>query len=472
MRLDGLQQATVVERIVGDPSVEVTGIAHDSRQVHPGALYCCVRGEHVDGHQFAPDAIRRGAVALLGERELDVPVPQALVVDTRRAMGPAASAVYGEPSRALDVIGVTGTNGKTTITHLLGTVLEAAGRPAEVIGTLTGARTTPEAPELHAAFADARDRGMRAVAMEVSSHALALHRVDGTWFQVAVFSNLSRDHLDFHRNMKEYFAVKASLFEPERCAAAVVNVDDPWGRRLVEELTIPWVPYAVSLVDDVVVEPTSTRCRWEGVELRVALGGRFNLANALAAAVTAHRLGIDAETIAAGIGAAGPVPGRFELVDAGQPFLVVVDYAHTPDGLEQVLRAGRDVAGDRRVHLVFGCGGERDATKRPAMGAIATRLADRVIVTSDNPRSEDPDAIIEAILSGVGDAKIRRVERTLLVEPDRRTAIAAALAGAAPDDIVIIAGKGHETTQVTGAETVAFDDRVVARRLLDGERRW
>jgi UDP-N-acetylmuramoyl-L-alanyl-D-glutamate--2,6-diaminopimelate ligase len=436
--------------------------------VTAGALFCCVRGERVDGHDFAAAAVASGAVALLCERELPLAVPQIMVADVRVALGPIASAFWGDPSRHLDVIGVTGTNGKTTTTHLLRSIFEVAGRPSAVIGTLTGARTTPEAPELQAQLASFRADGIVAVAMEVSSHALVLHRVDGTAFSVGVFTNLSRDHLDFHETMDDYFAAKVQLFTPDRCALAVVNVDDEWGRRLVDLLTIPWLPYALELVDDVVIDVRSSRCRWEDVQLVVPLGGRFNLSNALAAAVAAQAAGIDVDAIAAGIAAAGPVPGRFEPVDAGQPFQVIVDYAHTPDGLAEVLHAAREVSGSGRVHVVFGCGGDRDRSKRGPMGEVASRLADRVIVTSDNPRSEDPGAIIDAIMSGIPDPSARVADRSLIVEPDRRAAIAAAIAGAAPGDVVVIAGKGHETTQTTGHVVVPFDDRAVARELLEG----
>ncbi|MGI8661652.1 MAG: UDP-N-acetylmuramoyl-L-alanyl-D-glutamate--2,6-diaminopimelate ligase [Acidimicrobiales bacterium] len=472
MRLDGLRRATVIERIVGDPSVEVTGIAHDTRAVRAGALFCCVRGGRVDGHDLAGDAVSAGAVALLCEREVGVPVPQAVVADTRVAMGPAAAAVFADPSRAIDVVGVTGTNGKTTTAYLLQSILEAAGRPTEVIGTLSGARTTPEAPELQALLAGARDRGMSAVAMEASSHALSMHRVDGTWFAVGIFTNLSRDHLDFHASMEAYYAAKASLFEPHRCGFAVVNVEDAWGRRLVDEVTVPWEPYGIDLVQDVVIEATSSRCRWEGAELLVPLGGRFNLSNALAAAVAARHLGVAVDAVAAGLAAAGPVAGRFEPIEAGQPFRVIVDFAHTPDGLEQALRAARWATKGGGVHVVFGCGGERDPSKRAPMGMVAVSLADRVIITSDNPRSEDPDAIINAIISGIPDADSRLAARALVIEPDRRAAIATALSGATPGDVVIVTGKGHETTQTTGAIVVPFDDRVVARELLEGDARW
>jgi UDP-N-acetylmuramoyl-L-alanyl-D-glutamate--2,6-diaminopimelate ligase len=468
VRLDGLLRAARVERIVGDPAVQVTGVVHDSRAVRRGALFCCIPGRHADGHAFAVDAVDAGASALLCERELPVPVTQVLVPSTREALGPVAAAFWGAPSRDMTVVGVTGTNGKTTTAHLLRSIFQSAGRDAAVIGTLTGARTTPEAPELQSQLASLRDARVTAVAMEVSSHALALHRVDGMWFAVGVFTNLSRDHLDFHGSMEDYFAAKAELFMPERTAAAVVNVDDEWGRQLVDTLTIPWQPYALALVDDVVIHATSSSCRWEGVELHVPLGGRFNLSNALGAAVAARTAGVDRDAIAAGIAAAGPIPGRFETVDAGQPFQVIIDYAHTPDGLAQVLTAAREIAGDHRVHIVFGCGGERDSTKRAPMGELAARLADRVLVTSDNPRSEDPGAIIDDIMRGIPEAGARRADRTLIVESDRRAAIAAAIAGAAPGDVVVVAGKGHESTQTIGERIVPFDDRTVARELLEG----
>jgi UDP-N-acetylmuramoyl-L-alanyl-D-glutamate--2,6-diaminopimelate ligase len=443
----------------------VSGVVHDSRAVRGGELFCCVRGAHVDGHDLAAQARDAGAAALLCERALPVDLPQAIVASTREAMGPVAASFWEHPSRSLDVVGVTGTNGKTTTVHLLASVLEAAGRPAAVIGTLTGSRTTPEAPELQATLARIRDEGGVAVAMEVSSHALAMHRVDGTWFRVAVFTNLSRDHLDFHEDMDAYFAAKARLFTPDRCAAAVVNIDDPWGRRLAGLLEVPWEPVSLGLVDETSVGLLSSRCRWEGVELEVPLGGRFNLANALAAAVAARTMGIPPATIAVGLAAAGAVPGRFEPVVAGQPFTVLVDYAHTPDGLEQVLREAKDVAAGHHVLVVFGCGGDRDATKRAPMGEVAARLADQVVLTTDNPRDEDPGAIIEAVLSGVPDRS------SILVEPDRRAAIGAALARAGAGDVVVIAGKGHETTQTIGDAVEPFDDRVVAREEL-GRLGW
>jgi UDP-N-acetylmuramoyl-L-alanyl-D-glutamate--2,6-diaminopimelate ligase len=467
MRLDELLRAVPVKQIVGDPAVvEVTSVVHDSRSVTDGALFCCVRGALVDGHEFAAGAVDAGAVALLCERTLPLTVAQAVVPETRTAMGRIASSFHGDPSRALEVVGVTGTNGKTTTTHLLQSILDVAGRPAAVIGTLTGARTTPEATELQAQLAALRDEGIQAVAMEVSSHALAQHRVDGTWFRVGVFTNLSRDHLDFHHTLDDYFEAKARLFTPERCATAVVNVDDPWGRRLAERLTIPWQPCSLGLVEDIEIHADWTRCTWEGVELRVPLGGRFNLMNALAAAVTAQTLGISPATIAEGLSQVGPVAGRFEAVAAGQPFRVFVDYAHTPDGLEQLLIAAREIAGEGHVLVVFGAGGDRDHTKRAPMGEVAARLADQVVLTSDNPRSEDPSAIIDAVLEGIPGHL-----SGLVVEPDRRAAIDTAISRAHAGDVVVIAGKGHETTQITGDVIVPFDDRAVARELIEG-RTW
>jgi UDP-N-acetylmuramoyl-L-alanyl-D-glutamate--2,6-diaminopimelate ligase len=444
----------------GAADVAVSGVVHDTRAIEPGALFCCVPGARVDGHDLAPDAVARGATALLVERAVDAAVPQLAVASVREAMGPVAASYWGHPSEQMQVVGVTGTSGKTTTTHLLGAITTSAGRPTEVIGTLSGPRTTPEATELQAALAEALAVGRATVAMEVSSHALVMHRVDGTWFRVAVFTNLSRDHLDSHHDMDSYFEAKARLFTPDRCASAVVNIDDPWGRRLAGELEVPWEPVSLGLVEETQIGLLSSRCRWEGVELRVPLGGRFNLANALAAAVAARTMGVAPATIAAGLAAAGPVPGRFEPVDAGQPFTVLVDYAHTPDGLEQVLREARDVAAGHRVLLVFGCGGDRDATKRGPMGEVASRLADQAVLTSDNPRSEDPGAIIEAVLSGVSDRS------RIIVEPDRRAAIGAALDLAGDGDVVVIAGKGHETTQTTGDRVEPFDDRVVAREAL------
>jgi UDP-N-acetylmuramoyl-L-alanyl-D-glutamate--2,6-diaminopimelate ligase len=296
--------------------------------------------------------------------------------------------------------------------------------------------------------------------MEVSSHALALHRVDAVWFSVAVFTNLSQDHLDFHDTMEEYFAAKARLFDPVRAGVGVVNVDDPHGRLLYEAAPVPMVPYSLRDADDLRVGATASSFRWRGADVRLGLGGQVNVANALAAATAAHELGVGSADVARGLSAAASVPGRYEVVDAGQPFAVIVDYAHTPDGLEQLLRAVRETA-QGRVLVVFGAGGDRDRDKRPAMGEVATRLADEAVLTSDNPRSEDPGSIIDAVRAGA------RPTGVLHVEPDRRAAIASALARATAGDVVVIAGKGHETTQQFADHAVPFDDRDVARQVLE-----
>ena len=455
MRLERLTAELDVLAVEGDAAVEVIAVTHDSRAVVPGALFCCVPGERADGHDFAPEAVERGATALLCSRPLGLGVPEVRVADVRAAMGPAAAAVHDHPSASLAVVGVTGTNGKTTTTWLLQAVLEAAGRPTGLIGTLSGTRTTPEAPDLQARLAALRDEGKRAVAMEVSSHALALHRVDGTRFAVAVFTNLGRDHLDFHESLEDYFAAKARLFSPELAERAVVDLDDAHGRLLRDAACIPTVGYSLADVADLELGPRSSTGRWRGHPFVVPLGGAFNVRNAVAAATAAAELGVDEATVVEGLAAAPPVPGRFEAVGLEAPFTAVVDYAHTPDALEALLAAARAVTERGRLLVVFGCGGDRDRTKRPAMGETAARLADVVVVTSDNPRSEDPAAIAEAVREGAAGPG------SVTIELDRRAAIATALSAAGPGDVVVVAGKGHETTQDAGGAVVPFDDRVV-----------
>ena len=468
MRLDALVAGVAEAEL--DPvggaagAVEVTSVVHDTRAVGPGALFCCVPGARVDGHDLAPEAVAGGAVALLVEHPVRTTVPQVRVPSVRDAMGPLAARLHGNPSERLAVVGVTGTSGKTTTTHLLGAIGEAAGWPAEVLGTLSGPRTTPEAPELQARLAEAVADGRRLVAMEVSSHALALGRVRATRFAVAVFTNLSHDHLDFHGDLEAYFAAKASLFDPAYADAAVVNADDPYGARLLEDPSLPTEAYGLGDAVDLEVGPAASRFTWRGVAVALPLGGRFNVSNALAAAAAAARLGIEPEAIAHGLSTAPPVPGRFEAVDEGQPFAVLVDYAHKPGALASALTAAREGLDGGRLLLVVGAGGDRDATKRPEMGEVAARLADRVLLTSDNPRGEDPLAIIEAVQAGMASTA------GLTVEPDRRAAIARAIDEAAPGDVVVIAGKGHETVQVVGEATVPFDDRVEARAALRARR--
>lgn len=459
MRLRELAVAVDAE-IQGDADTEVTGVVHDSRQVSQGDLFCCVSGEVHDGHDFVPDALRRGAAALMVERAVSTDLAQIVVGDSRAAMAPAAAKFHGNPSHALDVIGVTGTNGKTTTVSLLSSILEHSGRRAAAIGTLTGRRTTPESPELQRLLRELVDSGHDVVAMEVSSHALAQHRVDAVRFRVAVFTNLSPEHLDFHGTMEEYFAVKARLFEPGRAEQMVVNLDDVHGRLLRDASGLPTAGYGLADAADIDIGPGGAAYTWRGRRVHLPLSGRFNIANALAASEVATLLGSDLGDIVEGLEAAGQVPGRFELVDEGQPFPVIVDYAHTPDGLEKLLEAAAELSRGGKVTVVFGCGGDRDRDKRPLMGEVAGRLADEVIVTNDNPRSEDPDEIIASITSGfAGDG-------SLVIIPDRRRAIDHAIRGAGAGDAVVIAGKGHETAQELSDRTVAFDDREVARRCL------
>ncbi|HEX5366024.1 MAG TPA: UDP-N-acetylmuramoyl-L-alanyl-D-glutamate--2,6-diaminopimelate ligase, partial [Acidimicrobiales bacterium] len=447
----------------GDP--DVRAVEHDTRRVGAGALFCCVPGARVDGHDLASAAVSAGAVALLVDHELAVDVPQVVVEDVRAAMGPVAAAFWDHPSRHLSVVGVTGTSGKTTTTHLLAAVLTASRRPCGVVGTLSGARTTPEAPELQASLADHRRQGDVAVALEVSSHGLDQGRVAGTRFAVAVFTNLSQDHLDYHGTMAEYFAAKARLFTPAFTSHAVVCVDDDWGVQLAERVAatagVALHPFSSSDAEGLRLTPAGATFAWRGHRVDLRLAGRFNVRNALGAATAAAVLGVDGADVARGLGAAPAVPGRFEAVDAGQPFTVLVDYAHKPGALDKALRAARELVGEGgRLVVAFGAGGDRDAAKRPVMGEVAARLADRAIVTSDNPRSERPAAIIGDILAGVP------AGAPVTVEPDRRAAIGLAIQEARPGDVVLVAGKGHETTQAVGDLTVAFDDRVVARQAL------
>ncbi|HZU71594.1 MAG TPA: UDP-N-acetylmuramoyl-L-alanyl-D-glutamate--2,6-diaminopimelate ligase [Acidimicrobiales bacterium] len=467
MRLDKLLGGVDVLETVGDPtSTDVTAVCHDHRSVTPGALFCCFPGAASDGHDFAPAAVQAGAAALLCEHLLPLDLPQARVAQVRPAMAQVAATFFGHPSRRLVVVGVTGTNGKTTVTQLLGAIFRAQGWPELVIGTLSGSRTTPEAPALQEQLASHLAAGGRAVAMEVSSHALTKHRVDAVSFGAAVFTNLSHDHLDYHGTMEAYFEAKAGLFSPERAPVGVICADDPWGRRLIDiagERGLRVIPYSIAGATDVDCDLGGSRFTWRGRRLAVGLGGLFNVANAMAAAAAAEAVGADPDAIAAGLAEAPPVRGRMERLDAGQPFEVVIDYAHTPDGLAVVLQAARAEAPGRLI-VVFGCGGDRDADKRPLMGEVAARLADRVIVTSDNPRHEDPAAIIEQVVAGaVGPAEV-------VVEPDRVAAIAMAVAGAAPGDTVVIAGKGHETGQQVGDVVIPMDDHDSALAALEALR--
>ena len=464
-RLDAVAKRLGVTISARDSVVAVDDVEHDSRRVAPNSLFCCVSGANSDGHLPAPAAVQAGAVALLVERPLGLGVPEIEVPSVRRAMGPAAALVHGDPSSALSVVGVTGTNGKTTTVRLVTAILGSLGVRAREIGTLTGARTTPEAPELQRLLADARRAGDEVVAMEVSSHALDQHRVDGTHFKVVGFTNLGVDHLDHHGSIDDYFAAKRRLFVAEFADFAVIDTRGVWGRTLADGLDLPHVTIDDAHLVGAETGPRSSRFVWRDVQVDLPLAGIFNIANAIMAAEIVRGLGYASPEIAGALADAPTVPGRFETIEEGQEFAVVVDYAHTPDGLEAVLDAAREIT-ERSLVLVFGAGGDRDRSKRPQMGEVARRLADRVVVTSDNPRGESPDAIISGIVSGMD----RPPE---LIEVDRRAAIRHALAGARKGDVVLIAGKGHESTQTIGSEVVEFDDRDVARdelRRLGGRR--
>ena len=467
-----------VRELLGDgPQVEVAGLAFDNRRVSPGTLFFCVPGFTADGHDFAADAVARGASALVVERPLGLGVPEVRVPDVRTAMAQAAARFYGDPSAALRVVGITGTNGKTTTAFVIRALLEAAGVPCGLLGTVKSVvggrerpmvRTTPEAIELQATLAAMLDGGDRACAMEVSSHALSLRRADGVRFACAVFTNLTREHLDFHPSMEDYFAAKRRLFDELSPAMRVTNADDPYGRRLAEEfprtVTFGLSPGADYRATDVSVtlggSEFTLRSPDGDARVRSALPGRFNISNVLGAVAACQSLGVQLDDLVPAVEALRGVPGRFEPVEEGQDFAVLVDYAHTPDSLENVLRAARGLARGR-VITVFGCGGDRDRLKRPVMGAIAAELADVAIATSDNPRSEDPEAILAEVLAETG-ARVRPIL-------DRRTAIATAIDVARAGDVVVIAGKGHERGQeFAGGRVEPFDDVTAARQALLG----
>jgi UDP-N-acetylmuramoyl-L-alanyl-D-glutamate--2,6-diaminopimelate ligase len=460
-------------RVVGDGTVEVGELAYDSRKVGPGTLFFCVPGEKVDGHVFAAAAVEAGAAALVVERELsELDVAQVVVSDARAAMAPIAARFYGGPTSELKVVGITGTNGKTTTAFLLREILEGAGIQGGLLGTVKQVvggvgeeveRTTPEAIDLQGTFRRMLDGGDEACAMEVSSHALVLHRCDAIQFDVALFTNLTQDHLDFHADMEDYFRSKRLLFEMEP-KTAIVNVDDPYGQRLAGEfdcVTFSACGAEADLVaSDVALSAGGSEFTVRDVRIATRLPGDFNVANALGAFAAATALGVEDETAAKGLADVPPPPGRFEPIDEGQPFSVLVDYAHTPDSLENVLRAARRL-GEGRVISVFGAGGDRDRGKRPLMGRAGAELSDLAIVTSDNPRSEDPEAIVSEVAAGAVD------RGGVELEVDRRAAIALALEKARPGDTVVIAGKGHEQGQEFEAgRKIPFDDRDVAREEL------
>jgi UDP-N-acetylmuramoyl-L-alanyl-D-glutamate--2,6-diaminopimelate ligase len=473
MRLDELLAGCDGARVVGDAAVEIGDLAYDSRKAGPGTLFFCVRGEKADGHEFAARVVEEGAAALVVERELaGLAVPQVVVADSRAAMAPLAARFWGDPTAELRMVGVTGTNGKTTTAFLVHEILRAADVRCGLLGTVKQivggvekevVRTTPEAIELQSAFRQMLDGGDEACAMEVSSHALALHRADAIHFEVALFTNLTQDHLDFHADMEDYFLAKRQLFEmgPK---TAIVNVDDPYGRRLAEEFECVTFSAEGAEADysarDVEFDASGASFSIGEARLRTGLPGHFNVANALGAFAAADAMGVGAEIAAAGLARAARVPGRFEPIDEGQGFSVLVDYAHTPDSLENVLRAARRLTMGK-VISVFGAGGDRDRDKRPKMGRAGAELSDLVVITSDNPRSEEPEQIVAEVAAGAEGAG------ELEVVVDRREAIALALSRAEPGDTVVIAGKGHEQGQeFEGGRKIPFDDREVAREEL------
>lgn len=466
------------------PGPEVRALAYDSRRVEPGTVFFAIQGENRDGHHFVPQALERGAIAVVSERAAPdgMRVPWVQVPKIRRALSDAARAFYEHPERAQRLVGITGTNGKTTTAYLVASILRAAGIGAGLFGTieyqvagktLPAPNTTPESLDLASHLAEVRRAGDRAAVMEVSSHALAQERVWGFPFALAIFTNLTQDHLDYHQTMEEYFRAKKRLFEglgtppPE---LAVVNIDDAWGRRLLDSASGATITFGSG--SEAAVYPKRFSTNGTGIkvllvtppgplEIASPLVGRPNLMNILAAVAAAQGLGVSAESIQQGIAALQSVPGRFERVDAGQPYLVVVDYAHTDDALRNVLTTAREFARGRLI-VVFGCGGDRDRSKRAPMGEAAGSLADLVVLTSDNPRSEDPLMIMNDALVG-----LQRTGTSYVLEVDRGAAIQRALERARAGDVVVIAGKGHETYQVLRDRTVPFDDRIVARHALE-----
>jgi UDP-N-acetylmuramoyl-L-alanyl-D-glutamate--2,6-diaminopimelate ligase len=468
------------------PHVTITDLAYDSRAVSPGSLFFCIRGDRDDGHRHAGAAVGGGAVALVCERPLPLDIPQVVVDDARAAMNAIAAPFYGHPSRELSVVGVTGTNGKTTTTYMLESVFRAQGSPSGLIGTVEtrvgdevtpGVRTTPEAVDLQRLLRRMAGVGVTACAVEVTSIGIMQGRVEGTSFGVAAFTNLTQDHLDYHGTIEEYYQAKRRLFSPEVARVAVVNADDPWGERLASESAgsgLETMTYGIDRPATLVASDvrhhaagSSFHARGMGIDrvIEIRLPGTFNVSNALAAAASAAALGVPEGVIAEGLASLRGVPGRFEPVEEGQAFAVVVDYAHTPDGIARVLDAARGITrgSGGRLLAVFGCGGDRDRAKRPLMGRAAAERADVVYLTSDNPRSEDPLAILDEILPG---AEAAPPPGRVQVVPDRAEAIRRSLEEARPGDVVVIAGKGHETGQEARGVVTPFDDRLVAAAVL------
>lgn len=452
----------LIDGIASHPvaAVDVARVDIDSRACEPGSLFFALNGQQARGAQFVSDAVARGAIAVVASEQIDINVPTLVVPENQiyELMVTASYRIVGGV-RGVRLVGVTGTNGKTSVTNFVAQLCAAVDLPSATIGTLTGSRTTPAAPDLARILQSTREAWLTdgVVALEVSSHALDQRRIETLHFEVGVFTNLSHDHLDYHLTMENYFAAKAQLFTPERTAHAIVCTDDTWGERLAAQRPDA-VAVATNQLSDVVVGDASLSFTWRGVPIHARVGGMFNVTNVLLACEAVRALGVSETAIATAATNIHSVPGRFEVVTTNP--LVIVDYAHTPDGLERVLRDVRHRA-TGRVIVVFGCGGDRDQEKRPVMGLIASQLADVVLITNDNPRSEDPDLIAEAIRAGCGGPA------AVYVELDRASAIARALTAAEKHDVVVIAGKGHEKTQETKGFVVDFDDVAVARELLN-----
>ena len=473
---------------VGDGDAQVTGITYDSREVKPGWLFVAIKGASFDGHRFIDSAIKAGAAAIIAERKPDhIDIPCVVVPDGRYAMGEIAAPFFGYTTRKMKLVGVTGTSGKTTVTHLINSIFNAAGYCAGLIGTL-GARagdefvetlhTTPESVDLQRMFATMADKGVNVAAIEASSHGLFQGRTLGCEFDCGVFTTIARDHLDFHGSVESYLDAKLILFrdypsKSDKPFAAVVNADDPAAKQVIAACPGA-ITFAVEAGADLTasnIEVTDRAVRFDmtysgqSAPIKLGIGGFFNVYNALAAGAAAIALGLDLDAVERGLASARQVPGRFESVDCGQDFGVIVDYAHTPDELENVLRTAGNLASNRLI-VTFGCGGDRDRGKRPIMGRIAAQLADLLVVTSDNPRTEDPESIIAEIMTGISDKD--RARATL--QPDRREGIRAAIELADSGDVVVIAGKGHEDYQIFADRTIHFDDREVAREVLQCSR--
>lgn len=453
---------------VATASVEIERVEIDSRKCDFATLFFALSGRVADGATYVPEAVERGAVAVVATRAVRAPVPVIVIPESRvyAALAHASAALSAHPERGLDLVGVTGTNGKTSVTTLVADLARCLGWNGATIGTLTNERTTPAAPEFYRTLADVRSRfdpsrAKSVVALEVSSHALDQHRVEGSHFEVVAFTNLSHDHLDYHHTMEDYFATKAQLFDESYSSTAVIWVDDVYGEKLAASTSLAVVRVSREDASDVSTALGGTVFFWRGHLVNTALIGDYNIDNALVAMTIMTSLGADDGRVAAAMASVTPVPGRFEVVHHGA-ITVIVDYAHTPQGLERLLRSVRELTSGRLV-TVFGCGGDRDRAKRPEMGHVASELSDLTIVTSDNPRGESPDAIIDAVIAGVvSGADVVR-------ESDRRTAIARAMSSAVGGDVVVVAGKGHETTQVFGDHAVAFDDREVVREIVKGQ---